>query len=63
MFLDEDPSGQRLGRVRGLHRDRYLEKNRPSVKFWRHEMHCRAGDRDAVFKGLPLRIGSGKRRQ
>ena len=63
MLFDEDARRQRLGGVTRLDRDRRLHDDRAGIELGRHEMDGDAGDVDAVFERLPLRVDARKRRQ
>ena len=63
MFLSQDPRRERLHGVGVQHRNRRLQNDRTRVQFFVHEMHRAAGDLDAVFERLMLRVETRKGRQ
>ena len=63
MLLFQNAGRKRLHRVVIQHRHRRLHDDRAGVQVLIHEMHRAAGDLDAVFERLMLRIQAGKRRQ
>jgi len=63
VLLGEDSLSHRLGIVIRSHRNGGLDNNGPVVHRRIHDVYRRAGDCDAVARGLRLGVRAGERRQ